>query len=217
MHIQKWIISLIAAGQLVSLAAAQEVAYTWVDNNGVTHFSDVPPAARSAAAAGVVTMDMPQDFTSADPENDYYSIANQWKRAQQERVEKDKLALLREQLRIERLRAEQEIRAAEAREVAGVATSRTPLIIVRDDYPVPGRTPIGQRGFSYRTGSGSYDIRPGYRQGFGFSQHDGRRHDQSPRLQEHSQAAQKQRSVGLSPEVEQPGKILLNRRTVDTP
>lgn len=214
MYIQKWIISLIAAGQLVSLAAAQDVAYTWVDNNGVTHFSDVPPVARSAAAAGVVTMDIRQDFTSADPENDYYSIANQWRRAQQERVEKDKLALQREQLRIERLRVVQEIHTIDA---ASFSTNRTPLIIVRDDYPVPGRTPIGQRGFRYRTGSGPYNIRPGYIQGFGFSQPDGRRHDQSPHVQEHRQAAQKQRSVGLSPKLDQPGKILLSRPKVDVP
>lgn len=205
MHIQKWIISLLAASQIVSQAAAQNVAYSWVDNDGITHFSDVPPA----AAVDVVTMDVSQDFTSPNPEKDYYSIANQWKRAQRERLEKDKLALHRE-LRIERLRAEQEIQTARAAN-AGVTTSNHPLIIVRDEYPVYGQIPYGLQGYRFRAGPGSYDLHSGFHQGFGFYPHEARRHGQPPYLPIYRHAPRKHRGVGLSRPVQQPGKILLNR------
>ena len=132
MRTRTWIISLFSITQLLVQAQAQGVMYTWVDSQGVTHFSDLQPPEDVTVPAGITQMDLPQTFTEADPGEEYYSITNQWKRAQQERAEKDKLALQRGQLRLEWYRARQQTREAELAASARAAETQTPLIIVRE-------------------------------------------------------------------------------------
>ena len=72
--------NLLAAGLasllMIGVANASEI-YQWVDEDGVTHFSDTPPADGAAARALHVSATNPPDY---DPTTDPYSIANQAKR-----------------------------------------------------------------------------------------------------------------------------------------
>jgi hypothetical protein len=61
--------------------------YRWVDEAGVTHFSEAPP---ETPAGEVQTLDVPEPGPRADPENDYYSIANQSKRMEAVREERER-------------------------------------------------------------------------------------------------------------------------------
>ncbi|MEM7564656.1 MAG: DUF4124 domain-containing protein [Pseudomonadota bacterium] len=62
------------------------VIHKWVDSNGVTHYSDVAPEAEAAS-----TLDIPvADSARTASTNDYYSIQNQWKRVNQERLAREK-------------------------------------------------------------------------------------------------------------------------------
>ncbi len=57
-------------------AAATEI-FQWVDENGVTHFSDTPPGDSREARSLHLNASTPADY---DPATDPYSIANQAKR-----------------------------------------------------------------------------------------------------------------------------------------
>jgi len=113
MYVRMLILGLLISGQPAFRAIADGVVYTWVDEQGVTHFSDAPPAwakGNDSDTTEVDTIAMPQGFPAAvDPEEDYFSITNQWKRMQEELLERERLALQREQLEIERNRARQAI------------------------------------------------------------------------------------------------------------
>jgi len=86
-------------------AAATDTAYQWVDENGVTNFSDTPPKKSVSTQGGVKSIDLPdQRQAMADPATDYYSVTNQWKRLYEERIEREKLALEKELVRLERSR-----------------------------------------------------------------------------------------------------------------
>ena len=61
---------------MVGTADAAEI-YQWVDEEGVTHFSDTPPDNGTAAESLHVNSTNPPGY---DPETDPYSIANQAKR-----------------------------------------------------------------------------------------------------------------------------------------
>ncbi|MGR8919705.1 MAG: DUF4124 domain-containing protein [Gammaproteobacteria bacterium] len=67
---------------LLACPASAVTVHTWVDENGVRHFSDTPPAGVT------VTEQFELDEPAADapaPEADYYSITNQWERLREER------------------------------------------------------------------------------------------------------------------------------------
>jgi hypothetical protein len=83
---------------LASGSAAAAEIYHWIDDDGVTHFSDTPPVNGEEARSLHVNPSNPADY---DPAHDPYSIVNQAKRMN------DKLSALEE---------EKERRARERRE-----------------------------------------------------------------------------------------------------
>ena len=124
---------------LPALAAAGTV-FTWVDEDGVTHFSETPPA-----DAAVETRSIEIDTAPSPVADDRFSVINQAQRMQEMRLES-------ERVRTERLQAEAEARraAAEAR-----AAERS---YDDDDY--------GNRYYSPVWGSGFWPgHRPGHRPG----------------------------------------------------
>jgi hypothetical protein len=77
--------------------------HKWVDERGVTHYSDKAPA---SLEAGVTQLDIStgEDSRTALAANPghYYSIANQWQRMNQERLQRQQLELQRAALQVER-------------------------------------------------------------------------------------------------------------------
>lgn len=162
MSVHKLIPGILVLAQLCTQAVAQGVVYTWVDIDGVTHFSDNPPVSDAVVDSRVESLAMPEGFPDPpDPDQDYYSIANQWKRMNVERVENEKLALLRMQARTERIRVENE-----AGKVEAVTAAALPVIVggghfnhpqrplFRIGHGIPGRHQFGNHevhsGFSHR-------------------------------------------------------------------
>ena len=70
--------------------------HKWVDDKGVTHYSDLPP---DAATVPVTQVDIETHVTGARTParvpDDYYSIANQWQRMNQERQQREQRELQR--------------------------------------------------------------------------------------------------------------------------
>lgn len=85
--------------------------YTWIDEFGVTHLSEAPP---SDGRARRLHVDVPAPATrSQDPDEDYYSIANQNRRMQADRREREEL-LAERQLELERIKLQREQLALQA-------------------------------------------------------------------------------------------------------
>lgn len=75
-----------ALGTVTSVCVAAGGGVTvhrWVDESGVTHFSDLPPGDETRAT--VLDIDVGTDRGPDDPTEDYYSVANQWRRLAAER------------------------------------------------------------------------------------------------------------------------------------
>ena len=85
--------------------------YTWVDENGITHLSEEPPEDGSAQR---VRVDVPAPARgSTDPNAEYYSITNQYRRMEASRREREKI-LAERNLEKERLELEREQLALQA-------------------------------------------------------------------------------------------------------
>ena len=83
----------------ICMPAYATTVHKWIDADGVTHFSDAPPA---GSTIEVNTLELNDNFPPvAKLEADYYSIANQWKRMRDEREAKTKLRLERARIRAE--------------------------------------------------------------------------------------------------------------------
>ena len=96
----------------VSFAGATQV-YTWVDDSGVTHFSETPPAER---AADTQLIDItPTAAPASDADNDFYSVVNQADRMEARRLENEKLAAEKQQARAEASKARAEAAAIQQR------------------------------------------------------------------------------------------------------
>ena len=91
------IIAVAAACGIVQFANAAEV-HKWVDENGVTHYSDEAPE-----AVETTLIDVPEaaPASTGQHEGGYYSISKQWERMHRERLEREKLEVERERLRAE--------------------------------------------------------------------------------------------------------------------
>ena len=75
----------------ILLPAYAAVVHKWVDDKGVTHYSDQAP---EASRTEVTRIDVREsDSQQADLGNDYYSIKNQWQRVHRERLLRDRLKL----------------------------------------------------------------------------------------------------------------------------
>ena len=88
-------ISLIIVAILLYLASVPvfaESVHKWVDEKGVTHYSDHGPA---SSTVQVTLIEVPATYstTATNVEKDYYSITNQWMRLHQERLEREKIKL----------------------------------------------------------------------------------------------------------------------------
>ena len=88
---------------IASLGAAQAAAiHKWVDDKGVTHYSDAAP---QTPATAITRLDIdthgesPAALTTRA--DDYYSIANQWQRLHRESLQRQQLELQRAALRNE--------------------------------------------------------------------------------------------------------------------
>ncbi|MEM8844623.1 MAG: DUF4124 domain-containing protein [Pseudomonadota bacterium] len=77
----KDIITYLIAVLFVSSAEAQEF-YKWVDEDGVTHYGEVLPSPDIAHEE----FDFPAAYETSNPTDDYYSIQNQLKRVQEQRL-----------------------------------------------------------------------------------------------------------------------------------
>ncbi len=102
--------------------------FTWVDKDGVTHFSESPPENGSVKARQIEVEPVPVvGDTGGD---DYYSVVQQLERMQKRRLEN-------ERARLERLQAETAARQAKAAEAKAQAqedpNGPAPAIV----YPVP--------------------------------------------------------------------------------
>ena len=96
---------------LTAAFACAEPVYTWVDDEGVTHFSETPPP---APAADTRFLDLEVTPPPASPNaegDDFYSVINQAKRMETRRLESEKLAA-------EKKKAEAEARKARAEAAA---------------------------------------------------------------------------------------------------
>ena len=93
-------IALLASSGFVGAQAAP--IHKWVDEKGITHYSDQAP---TAATTSVTQLDVdtragtPQ--ASAQSSGNYYSIANQWQRMNQERLQQRQLDLQRAAINLE--------------------------------------------------------------------------------------------------------------------
>ncbi len=100
--------TILVVGACLVVPAQAEIVHKWVDADGVTHYSDEPPAADAAEA---ISIEVPASASRANrAQNDYYSIANQWQRMHRERLERDKIALEKARVRAAREESEREAR-----------------------------------------------------------------------------------------------------------
>ncbi|MEN8205742.1 MAG: DUF4124 domain-containing protein [Pseudomonadota bacterium] len=96
----------------VSFTSAARV-YTWVDDAGVTHFSEVPPPG-PATDIQLVNIQPPPAPTNA-PDDDFYSVVNQAERMERSRLANEKLIAEKRQADAEASKARAEAAAAQQR------------------------------------------------------------------------------------------------------
>ncbi len=90
MKTQRYItLLIIALFTYVSSVHAGSV-HKWVDEKGITHYSDYVPHDIPSSAERI---EIPSTYGSTVDQDDYYSILNQWKRMREERLERKKLQL----------------------------------------------------------------------------------------------------------------------------
>ena len=75
-------------------------AYTWIDENGTTHFSEEPPLDEAIPAEKIDLLPAPS-AGNIDADNDFYSVVNQADRMERKRLENEKLTAERLQTEIE--------------------------------------------------------------------------------------------------------------------
>jgi hypothetical protein len=94
---------------IFSGSSAGPVVYMWVDDSGITCFSDTLPGDDSLTVK--LIEDLPQPAAGIPGDEDFYSVVNQAKRMENQR-------LLNEKLMAERLQAEAEANRARAEALA---------------------------------------------------------------------------------------------------
>jgi hypothetical protein len=89
-----YVLTLLACCNWISANAA--AIHKWVDSKGITHYSDAGP---SSPATSVTRLEISTGNTLetelSTPSDQYYSIANQWQRLQQERLQQQQFELQR--------------------------------------------------------------------------------------------------------------------------
>jgi hypothetical protein len=97
MNCVKTIINATISISIVLLPAYADVVHKWVDEKGITHYSDEAPVADTSEMIQIELPRTPQAAAAA--QGDYYSIANQWERMLNERLERAKLKLEHDRLK----------------------------------------------------------------------------------------------------------------------
>ena len=73
----------------LTLSAHAVDVHKWVDENGITHYSDEKPDSDSLTTT---VIEVPANYVTSDEEN-YYSVVKQWERLHQERLALKQLKL----------------------------------------------------------------------------------------------------------------------------
>lgn len=92
-------------------SAVSEPVFTWVDQEGVTHFSESPPEDDSVQPTQLEIL--PPTDAGSGVVDDYYSVANQAERMEARRLERLEAAAARFRAEADAIRAATEARAAE--------------------------------------------------------------------------------------------------------
>ena len=97
MNCVKIIINASISISMVLLPAYAGVVHKWVDEQGVTHYSDEAPVDNTSE---MTQIELPGNTqATAGVQGDYYSIARQWERMHRERLERKKLKLEQDRLK----------------------------------------------------------------------------------------------------------------------
>ncbi len=125
----------------ISVSAPAATVHRWVDEHGVTHFSDAPPAEN---VSDVKTLELSDDYPDAvDTRTNYYSIANQWERMRVEREQKNRVELEKARIRADK--------------AAAVAYSE-PVVEAREPRYFPAYfPPVGNRGRAFQRAQRHFD------------------------------------------------------------
>ena len=91
------------------LAGASQV-FTWVDDTGVTHFSETPPV-DAPEDSRLIDLDTPAPRGPVTTGDDFYSVVNQARRMEIRRLENEKLAAEKKQAYAEARKARAEATA----------------------------------------------------------------------------------------------------------
>jgi hypothetical protein len=94
----------------IAQSSAEQV-YTWVDENGTTHFSEAPPNNEAISAEQINLQPAPSAGRIVG--DGFYSVANQADRMERTRLENEKLIAERLQAEAEAGKASAEARAAQ--------------------------------------------------------------------------------------------------------
>jgi hypothetical protein len=113
---------------LISTPAFAGPIFTWVDRDGVTHFSESPPENASVKARQIEVEPVP--VVGNTGEDDYYSVVQQLDRMQKRRLENERAKA--EQLQAETAARQADTAAAKAQEQES-QDEPAPTIL----YPVP--------------------------------------------------------------------------------
>ena len=94
-------LTLLACGNWIDANAA--AIHKWVDDKGVTHYSDAAPSSpvTSVTQLEISTGNITRTSLSTTSDQ-YYSIANQWQRLQRERLQQQQLELQRAAINVNR-------------------------------------------------------------------------------------------------------------------
>jgi hypothetical protein len=97
MNCVKTIINATISISIVLLPAYAGVVHKWVDEKGITHYSDEAPVSDTSEMTQIELPSTTQ--ATAGAQGDYYSIANQWERMLRERLKRAKLKLEQDRLK----------------------------------------------------------------------------------------------------------------------
>jgi hypothetical protein len=138
MQLQQYIPVFLALSVVISSSSAGPV-YRWVDDGGVTCFSDTPPIDEFASVT--LIEDLPPPAAGMPGDGDFYSVVNQARRMENQR-------LLAEKLKAERLQADAEARQARAEALAAqqpaIQYENEPDVYIYPYHPRHHRRPPGK-------------------------------------------------------------------------
>lgn len=136
------------------------IIHKWVDEKGVTHYSDEPPATQTTEGTQI---ELPQTAPAADASaENYYSIANQWARMNQERLEREKLRLQANRVRATSKPAVTNVYVKERREGYGIVWRG-----IHRKHHRKHKRGHSQSNYTYRSHQSKYPpgLHPGRKQG----------------------------------------------------